>query len=302
MSSVPSSRSLYVLLLLVASLAGAACSKEPAASAAGAAAPPAAATAAGEPATAASATGEITGGAAPAAVRTVTGSVVETMNAANYTYLRLDTGDEKIWAATIQIDVKVGDRLVVPLEMSMRNFHAEKLGRDFPIIYFSSSVSREGGAPVVPVGAAPAAAPDGQAAPAAQAAPAGQGMPAMPAGHPPVGGAAKAPVTVTEVIPPAPGGRSVADVWAQRTALAGKPVVVRGKVVKFLAGIMGRNWIHLQDGTGNAKDGTNDITVTTEATVAAGDLVTATGILLIDKDFGSGYRYAAIVENATIAK
>jgi hypothetical protein len=302
MSSVPSSRSLYVLLLLVASLAGAACSKEPAASAAGAAAPPAAATAAGEPATAASATGEITGGAAPAAVRTVTGSVVETMNAANYTYLRLDTGDEKIWAATIQIDVKVGDRLVVPLEMSMRNFHAEKLGRDFPIIYFSSSVSREGGAPVVPVGAAPAAAPDGQAAPAAQAAPAGQGMPAMPAGHPPVGGAAKAPVTVTEVIPPAPGGRSVADVWAQRTALAGKPVVVRGKVVKFLAGIMGRNWIHLQDGTGNAKDGTNDITVTTEATVAAGDLVTATGILVIDKDFGSGYRYAAIVENATIAK
>lgn len=299
---MPSSRSLYVLLLLVASLAGAACSKEPAASAAGAAAPPAAATAAGEPATAASATGEITGGAAPAAVRTVTGSVVETMNAANYTYLRLDTGDEKIWAATIQIDVKVGDRLVVPLEMSMRNFHAEKLGRDFPIIYFSSSVSREGGAPVVPVGAAPAAAPDGQAAPAAQAAPAGQGMPAMPAGHPPVGGAAKAPVTVTEVIPPAPGGRSVADVWAQRTALAGKPVVVRGKVVKFLAGIMGRNWIHLQDGTGNAKDGTNDITVTTEATVAAGDLVTATGILLIDKDFGSGYRYAAIVENATIAK
>jgi hypothetical protein len=127
-------------------------------------------------------------------------------------------------------------------------------------------------------------------------------MPAMPAGHPPVGGAAKAPVTVTEVIPPPPGGRSVADVWAQRTALAGKPVVVRGKVVKFLAGIMGRNWIHLQDGTGNAKDGTNDITVTTEATVAAGDLVTATGTLVIDKDFGSGYRYAAIVENATLAK
>jgi len=272
---VPSSR--LVLAVLLTALASSACSKEPAATAASATSTPAAEASAPDPAAAAPA--DATG--APTDVRIITGDVVETMNAASYTYVRVDTGSEKIWAATREMDVKVGDRLVVPLEMSMRNFHSDALGRDFPIIYFSSSVSREGEAP------------------AAQAA-AGQ---SMPAGHPPVGSAAATgPITVTEVIPPAPGGRSVADLWAQRASLSGKTVVVRGKVVKFLGGIMGRNWIHLQDGTGNAKDGTNDITVTTDAEVKAGDIVTVTGTLAVDKDFGSGYRYGALVEGASIAK
>jgi hypothetical protein len=125
----------------------------------------------------------------------------------------------------------------------------------------------------------------------------------VPPGHPPIGtGAAASAVTVSEVIPPAPGGQSVADVWAKRAALAGKTVVVRGKVVKFLAGIMGRNWIHLQDGTGTAKDGSNDITVTTDAQAKPGDVLTATGTLAIDKDFGAGYKYGAIVEGATLSR
>jgi hypothetical protein len=133
-----------------------------------------------------------------------------------------------------------------------------------------------------------------------------QVMPArqeLPPGHPPVGAAASAaPLTVTEVIPPAAGGYSVANLWARRAELGGKTVIVRGKVVKFRIGIMGRNWLHLQDGTGKANDGTNDITVTTTADVMAGDIVTATGTLALDKDFGAGYRYAVIVEGATVSK
>ena len=124
----------------------------------------------------------------------------------------------------------------------------------------------------------------------------------MPPAHPPVGAASASAVTVTEVIPPAAGGVSVADLWARRAALAGKTVVVRGKVVKFLGGIMGRNWLHLQDGTGSAKDGTNDLAVTTEGETKLGDVVTATGTLAIDKDFGAGYKYGAIVESATLSK
>ena len=66
---------------------------------------------------------------------------------------------------------------------------------------------------------------------------------------------------------------------------------------------MGKNWVHLQDGTGSRQDGTNDITVTTDAGAAKlGDVLTATGTLAIDKDFGAGYRYGAIVEGATLAK
>jgi hypothetical protein len=211
------------------------------------------------------------------------------MDAGGGTYLRLDTGAEKIWVATGKITVKPGDRLVVPLDMPMRNFHSGTLGKDFPLIYFASSVSREG---------EPAAiAPEG----GAHAMPARQDL---PPGHPPVrdGAAPSAAVAVTEVIRPPAGGYSVADLWARRAELGGKTVTLRGKVVKFRGGIMGRNWMHLQDGTGKAADGTNDITVTSEGEAAPGDIVTATGTLALDKDFGAGYRYGVIVEGATVSK
>ena len=210
------------------------------------------------------------------------------MDAGGYTYVLIDTGTRKIWAATSPIEVKVGEQLTVPLEMPMRDFHSAKLARDFPLIYFASRVSR-GGEPLPAVaaeGGLPA--PDGQT---------------MPSGHPPVGaGTSASPISVTEVIPPAAGGHSVADLWARRTVLAGKTVVVRGKVVKSLGGIMGSNWVHLQDGTGSAKDGTNDITVTTTEEAKPGDILTATGTLAIDKDFGAGYRYGAIIEGATLSR
>lgn len=110
-----------------------------------------------------------------------------------------------------------------------------------------------------------------------------------------------APVTV-EPIAPAPGGLSIADVWKQRKALAGKTVVVRGKVVKANNQILGKNWIHLQDGSGSASDRTNDLTFTTSETVAVGDIVTFSGVLAIGKEIGEGYAYDAIVEDARIVK
>jgi RecJ-like exonuclease len=99
---------------------------------------------------------------------------------------------------------------------------------------------------------------------------------------------------------PAPGGTTVAAIWANRTSLAGKTVTVRGKVVKFNGGIMGRNWMHIQDGTGVAADGTNDITVTSDAEATVGAVVTVTGTVAIDKDFTAGYAYAVMIERAKI--
>jgi hypothetical protein len=61
---------------------------------------------------------------------------------------------------------------------------------------------------------------------------------------------------------------------------------------------MGKNWIHLQDGTGD--NGSNDLTVTTDSTVNVGDTVLVSGVLNTDKDFGYGYQYAVIVEDAKI--
>jgi hypothetical protein len=92
---------------------------------------------------------------------------------------------------------------------------------------------------------------------------------------------------------------SVAETYEKAEKLDKKTVVVRGKVVKVSKGIMGKNWVHLRDGSGDPGKGTNDLVVTTKDDPKVGDVVTAKGTLLKDKDFGSGYKYRVIVEGAT---
>jgi hypothetical protein len=77
-------------------------------------------------------------------------------------------------------------------------------------------------------------------------------------------------------------------------------VTVRGTVVKFNGGILGHNWVHIQDGSGKAEDGTHDLTLTCDAAVKPGDVITATGVLAVDKDFTAGYVYPVILEGAKI--
>jgi hypothetical protein len=96
--------------------------------------------------------------------------------------------------------------------------------------------------------------------------------------------------------------RTVAEIVSGRVALKDKPVVVRGKVVKFTPGVMGKNWIHLRDGSGAAADGTNDVVVTTKDETKIGDVVLVKGVVRTDRDLGSGYKYAVLVEDATLQK
>ncbi|MBI3755381.1 MAG: hypothetical protein HY265_04370 [Deltaproteobacteria bacterium] len=94
-------------------------------------------------------------------------------------------------------------------------------------------------------------------------------------------------------------GYTVEELYAKKKELSGKKVSIRGKVVKFNVGIMGRNWVHLQDGSG--KPGTNDITITTNQSAKMGDTVSATGTMAVNKDFGGGYSYEVIIEDAAIS-
>jgi len=97
----------------------------------------------------------------------------------------------------------------------------------------------------------------------------------------------------------AEGGKTIAEVFAEREQLAGETIVFRGKVVKTNAGIMGKNWLHIRDGSG--AEGTNDITVTTtEVLPNVGDTVLVTGVLQLNKDFGMGYQYDLIIEDADV--
>jgi hypothetical protein len=212
---------------------------------------------------------------APPAAQTVSGTVLETMDASNYTYVRVKTESRELWAASSPFKVAVGDPIVISLDQPMENFHSQALNRDFPLIYFVSRPGRggEGAVPPLAVGHA-----GGDAAPQAP------------------------PPTVTSPMTPPAGGTTVATVWKTRTALAGKKVTVRGKVVKYNGGILGVNWIHLQDGTGQAADGSNDITVTSDTQARLGEVITVTGTVAVDKDLGSGYNYPVIIEHAGIVR
>lgn len=106
------------------------------------------------------------------------------------------------------------------------------------------------------------------------------------------------PVDVSGIVK-AEGGQTIAEVFADKDQLAGKPVVFRGKVVKSNPGILGKNWIHVRDGSGT--DGSNDITVTTvSAQPNVGDTVLVAGAVVLNKDYGMGYRYDVIIEDATV--
>jgi membrane protein implicated in regulation of membrane protease activity len=214
------------------------------------------------------------------------GQVQEVIDGGAYTYLRIRTkssGD--VWAATLPTKLQKGASVVIADAMLMTDFHSKALNRTFAEIVFGTA--RAAGATIPPATKA--------AAPAAKAATPAQTQPS------PHGSGAKEPAVAIGRIDKATGaeGRTVVEVNQQSKQLAGKNVQVRGKVVKVSTNIMGRNWVHLRDGTG-AADGSNDLLVTTTQTPKVGDVVLARGVVRVNADFGSGYSYPVLVEKATL--
>ena len=125
---------------------------------------------------------------------------------------------------------------------------------------------------------------------------------ALPEGHPKMdthGGAAPAAPKpdFSKIVKPA-GGKTVQEVYQEKDKLNGKRVTLRGKVVKYNEAIMGKNWLHLRDGTG--KEPANDLTVTTQAKAKVGDTVLLEGTVTLDKNLGAGYNYEVIIEDAKV--
>lgn len=221
--------------------------------------------------------------ASPAAASGTSGTVVETMDAVGYTYVQVDDGKKKIWAAAPQFAVNVGDEVMVPEGMAMHNYHSETLDRDFDVVYFVESVLNA---------TSPAMASTGSMAP-------NDGQ--MPEGHPPISGMETPDEVDLDNVPKAEGGHTISEIYSDKAELSGEQVTLRGKVVKFSPQIMGTNWIHLRDGSGDPDAGTHDLTVTSQVQVAVGDTIVASGPLTLDKDFGYGYQYDLIMEDASVS-
>jgi hypothetical protein len=196
----------------------------------------------------------------------VQGKVLEIKNTESYTYLLLKVGKQDTWVAVGLSKVKVGDTVSIENAMEMKNFESKTLKRTFPSILFGN-LAGEGGDTSKPQAAGPANA------------------------------GVALDVKVTKAT--GPNGKSVAEILSKADALNNKSVELHAKVVKVNSGIMGKNWVHLRDGSGKSEDGSNDILVTTKAEATVGSTVTAVGTVRTNKDFGSGYSYKVMLEDVT---
>jgi hypothetical protein len=200
---------------------------------------------------------------------TIIGTVREVIPVESYLYLRLDTTNGELWTAVNESKLAVGDTVTVYNVFLMEKFASPTLKRTFERIYFGS---------LQPVAAAPetvAATTTGSATVADSK----------------VG--AVAPATGS-------GANTIMTLWREKDQLARSTVAVRGVVVKYSADVMGKNWIHLQDGSGDATAGTHDLAATTVEEAAVGDTITLMGTVRTNVDVGAGYKYVLLLENARI--
>jgi len=197
----------------------------------------------------------------------VTGTVLEAIEVEAYTYLRVKTRDGEVWSAIPKAEVRKGTEVSLVPHAVMENFESKALKRKFDRVLFASLVD-----------------------------------PKAASGNP----HSKTVVAAAKVakVPKATGAdaRTVEEVVAGRKSLKDKTVTIRAQVVKVTNGVMGKNWLHLQDGTGSAAKGTHDILVTTADAIAVGDVVDARGTVRIDVTVGPGYAYEVLVEGAKVRK
>lgn len=193
-------------------------------------------------------------------------SVQEVLQADKYTYLRVDQGQEERWLAVSKMDAKVGDRYIYDRALMKSNFYSREFDRTFERIYL---VSR-----IMPANANTSAAPKS-------------------------GGGSEE--WKRAEVSPAEGTIGLKELVSNPGAYQGQEIQVKGQVVKVNSNIMGRNWIHLQDGS-KMDDQFTDLTVTSQEVFPVGAIVILKGTVVTNQDFGAGYKYAVLLENATMVR
>ena len=191
----------------------------------------------------------------------------EVIQGGSYTYAFVSEGDQGYWIAIDQADIQKGNTYFWSQGMEMNNFTSKELDRTFESIFFVEDFTDQ---------------------------------PILGVQIPTESMAGKQTTDKVDgiAIEPAEGSITIAELYANRKSYNDKRVKITGKVMKFSPYIMDRNWVHLQDGT---KDGDDyDLTVTTQAVVNVNDTVTFEGVIALDKDFGAGYVYPVILQEAEI--
>jgi len=189
------------------------------------------------------------------------GEVVETKSVGEYSYLLIKGKTDSLWVAVPKTKAKKGDRAWFIKGFAKKDFKSRELNRTFKELYFTNYLTVNG-------------------------------VPAQ------ISQKAKGPIVRSNVKGVKKADFTVNEVYRDYKKLKGKKIKIRGEVVKFSKEIMGMNWIHLQDGSG--KNGTHDLVVTTKGDVKVGDRVLVDAKVITNKNFGFGYYYDVLLQDAKI--
>ncbi len=203
--------------------------------------------------------------------------VKEVIQGNTYTYLNVKEGTDEKWVAITKQDINKGDVYYYDNELEMDNFHSKEIDRTFDVIYFVSQISKT---PLMQ-----AQNPMGGMMP---------GMEDMAAHSGRVATEEHSEISLEK----SAGEITIGQIFENRKDYAGKEIQIRGVVVKVNKSVMGKNWIHIQDGT--SSDGSYDLTITSQDIAEVDDEVTFKGKITLEKDFGAGYFYDVIMEDATL--
>ncbi len=197
--------------------------------------------------------------------------VTEVIQTSNYTYLKVKENSVEKWVAVTKQDINKGDVFYYEGALEMTDFNSKELNRTFDVIYFISQMSKT---------------------PFAEEKQ-GSSMP----GH---SGKLNTEKSGNITISKSGNEITIGQLFSKKAEYAGKEIEIRGIVVKVNEGVMDRNWIHIQDGTGS--DEGFDLTITSQDLPAENDEVVFKGVISVGKDFGSGYFYDVIMEKAVLIK
>jgi hypothetical protein len=194
--------------------------------------------------------------------------IKEILNANAYSYLLVTEGEKEYWIAVPLTEVEIGKTYNYEGGMEMKKFESKDLKRTFDSVLFVEGLN-DPNPPVVP-----------------------ESEKALPN--------VTTSIELSKGITLAKGAITIYDLYSNKDKMAGKTVILTGKVVKFNPDIMSKNWVHLQDGT--SLKGLNDITVATKEEVKVDDIVSMKGTVILNKDLGAGYKYDILIEDGVLVK
>jgi len=194
--------------------------------------------------------------------------VEEILNTTKYSYLNVSENGETFWIAIPKKEIEKGGTYYYRGGLKKTNFESVEYNRVFETLYLVSDVSKDAG------------------------------MMGMSGANPHANLSNTTPADKNMKIEPPQGGITISELLANRKKYEGQTVKIKGKCIKLNSMIMNRNWIHLQDGS--SKDNKIDLTVTTTENILLGEVVTVEGKIALNKDFGAGYKYEIIMEDAQV--